>query len=222
MAAPCEDSACRYDFMYPDLLSKDGLLYVLKQRYISHTHGDLDSLDKEALVDLYNRFILPLPQRTYRQNRKGQQMTQAQKVNDRKRKIHFLDRDVNTNTTAKRKSLAAGPSTGLINHHNSPSKSVSRLKPPPSCINFEKKVIRLKSDIKQYEMKKSGDAPSKTSDIVSEKSEFLVKANPIGSATLKEKRNTSCSSAASTASSDGFTNDVSPTKKKKIAPISWP
>ncbi|GFS00527.1 ashwin [Elysia marginata] len=91
MAAPMSNDSSHYDFMYPDLLSKDGLLFILRQRYISPLHDELESLDKEALVDLYNRYILPLPQRTYRQNKRGQQMTRAQKLMDRKRKLPSSD-----------------------------------------------------------------------------------------------------------------------------------
>lgn len=38
----------------------------------------IDSFDKNVLVDVYNRYLLPLPQRKYRMNRRGQQMTKKQ------------------------------------------------------------------------------------------------------------------------------------------------
>lgn len=38
----------------------------------------IDSFDKNVLVDVYNHYLLPLPQRKYRMNRRGQQMTKKQ------------------------------------------------------------------------------------------------------------------------------------------------
>ncbi|RUS90347.1 hypothetical protein EGW08_001842 [Elysia chlorotica] len=197
MAAPSsKDSSSNDYFMYPDLLSKDGLLHVLRQRYLSCLHDDLESLEKEALVDLYNRYILPLPQRTYRPNKAGQVMTRCQKMLDRKRKITFPD-VVERNSSAK-KACVEETSSGLINHQRSPLPSGDRLKPPPSCINFERKRVKLKPCIKM--LTDGNETPT------SSKSEL---ADTNGN---KKKSNTSPPSQ----------QDSSSPKKKKLVPISWP
>lgn len=51
---------------------------IFFQRYIKTE--SLEVLDKDELVDLYNKHILPLPQRKYRINRRGQQMTKKQVI----------------------------------------------------------------------------------------------------------------------------------------------
>ena len=64
-----------------------------------------------------------------------------------------------------RKPCVEGTSACVINYQSSPLPSGDRLKPPPSGINFEKKLIKLKSDLKTYtnEVKESGDATSSPS-----------------------------------------------------------
>ncbi|KAK3701032.1 hypothetical protein RRG08_063285 [Elysia crispata] len=210
MAAPSNnDSSCHDYMMYPDLLSKDGLLHVLQQRYLSCLREDLESLDKEALVDLYNRYILPLPQRTYRTNKRGQQMTRAQKSIDRKRKIISIN--TGGNNPAAKKPCVEGTSACVINYQSSPLPSGDRLKPPPSGINFEKKLIKLKSDLKTYtnEVKESGDATSSPS-----KADVESQQNRVGHANAYSrgvKHNIS-----------SLNQESGSPKKKKFVPISWP
>lgn len=55
------------------------------QRYIRSE--DVEKLDKEGLLEMYYKFIIPLPQRKYRKNRRGQAMTKKQLTLDRKRKL---------------------------------------------------------------------------------------------------------------------------------------
>jgi ashwin len=64
-------------------------LNVVFQRYIQNE--DLSSLSKEGLVELYYSYVLPLPQRKYRLNRRGKEMTKKQIVMAKKRKISTTD-----------------------------------------------------------------------------------------------------------------------------------
>ena len=59
------------------------------QRFISKP--DLDNLEKDELVELYHKYIIPLPQRKYRQNRRGRQMTKQQEQLAKKRKLSTVE-----------------------------------------------------------------------------------------------------------------------------------
>ncbi|GFR79915.1 hypothetical protein ElyMa_005886900, partial [Elysia marginata] len=93
-------------------------------------------------------------------------------------------------------------SSGLINHHSISSPSGDRLKPPPSCVNFDKKRIKLKPDVAVTGVaaKKSEDAPI---TIISPKT--------------KEESPKNLKRAEQEAP-----NQESTTPKKKFVPISWP
>ncbi|XP_061169549.1 ashwin-like [Saccostrea echinata] len=128
------------DWLYPELLSEEKLVQILRQRYIRHT--DLTQLAKEQLVDLYYKYIIPLPQRTYRNNRRGREMTKRQIVQAKKRKSSLTE----VGSPDKKKVKSVGSESRFLTSFNLPSSgSGERIKPPPSCINFEKKKIKLSS-----------------------------------------------------------------------------
>lgn len=55
------------------------------QRFVK-LPNDVDNMLKEDLLQLYYKFILPKPQRKYRLNRRGREMTKKQIIQARKRK----------------------------------------------------------------------------------------------------------------------------------------
>lgn len=55
------------------------------QRYIKSE--SLELLDKDELVELYNDYVIPLPQRKYRVNRRGREMTKKQIIASKKRRL---------------------------------------------------------------------------------------------------------------------------------------
>ncbi|CAG2199840.1 ASW [Mytilus edulis] len=126
------------NLLYPELMSVGDLISVLEQRYIQNE--DLSSLCKEGLVELYYRYVLPLPQRKYRMNRRGREMTKKQVIMAKKRKIAIND----DNEPPKKKS-SVDSNSRLISSYNISSAASDRLKPPPSCIDFTKKKISLSS-----------------------------------------------------------------------------
>ncbi|XP_041352471.1 ashwin-like [Gigantopelta aegis] len=128
------------DWLYPELLTKDGLILILSQRYIQD--ANLGELDKQDLLDLYYKYIIPLPQRKYRPNRRGREMTKKQIILAKKRRLEWKDSE---EPPAKKKSDIA--SSRFMSSFD-PSSSQSRLKPPPSCVNFDKKVVKLGSGTK--------------------------------------------------------------------------
>ncbi|XP_062620313.1 ashwin-like [Saccostrea cucullata] len=157
-----------HDWLYPELLSEEKLVQILRQRFIRHK--DLTQLDKEQLVDLYYKYIIPLPQRTYRNNRRGREMTKRQIVQAKKRKSSLNEAD----SPDKKKVKSAGSESRFLTSFNLPSSgSGERIKPPPSCINFEKKKIKLSS----------GSTSSKAATVTKKLSEEKTKTS------LKLKQN---------------------------------
>ncbi|XP_021355339.1 ashwin-like [Mizuhopecten yessoensis] len=138
-----DDRKQQFDWLYPELLSKDGLLDILKQRYVSHSN--LESLEKDDLVELYYKYVIPLPQRKYKMNRRGREMTRKQIMLAKKRKIVAPDE---TEPAKKKRHEDNTVNSRFITSFNDPSKAESRLKPPPSCIDLTKKTIKLGSSSK--------------------------------------------------------------------------
>ncbi|XP_033739652.1 ashwin-like [Pecten maximus] len=145
MAATQQDADRKqqFDWLYPELLSKDGLLDILRQRYVNHP--DIERLEKDDLVELYYKYVIPLPQRKYRMNRRGREMTKKQILLAKKRKIMAPDE---TEPAKKRQHEDSTTNSRFITSFNDPSKAENRLKPPPSCIDFKKKTIKLGSSLK--------------------------------------------------------------------------
>ncbi|XP_035828372.1 uncharacterized protein LOC101860928 [Aplysia californica] len=228
MAASMSTQPPDIDWLYPDLLSRDGLIYILKQRYIQPGGSDLDSLDKEELVELYNRYILPLPQRKYRNNRRGREMTKKQIILAKKRNIAASDDDDESQPSNKN-SMQCPPSKGLVNSFGLPG---SRLKPPPSCIDFNRKVVKLSS------AKKNSTVPMDTSPTGSSGNGQLATADssntPSPNSTLAPSSKLSIGTVSHSESSLGkrtaveanesdLSEEASPgAKKKKFSKISWP
>lgn len=132
----------QFDWLYPDLIPKQELISILRKRYIKA--DSLEMLDKDELVELYNKYILPLPQRKYRVNRRGQQMTKKQVLAEKKRRLESSEENKDDQPKTKRRT-----SGNLLTSFDIPSSgSGDRLKPPPSCVNFEKKKIKLNSNSK--------------------------------------------------------------------------
>lgn len=140
------------DWLYPELLSKYGLIEVLSQRFVK-LPDDVESTTKDSLLELYYRYILPRPQRQYRLNRRGRDMTRKQLIRAKKRKA------TEKNSSEPTHKKPSDGSSRLLTSFDGISLG-SRLKPPPSCINSEKKVIKLGSSRSSGD---SSDAPHITS-----------------------------------------------------------
>ncbi|KAH3728456.1 uncharacterized protein LOC127852341 [Dreissena polymorpha] len=221
-----------FDWLYPGILTKQQLIDVLNQRYIKEQ--SLESMSKDELVDLYTKYIIPLPQRKYRQNRRGQEMTKKQILAAKKRRISAPGEH---DEPPEKK--ASG--VGLVNSYGLPNSGGDRLKPPPSsCINTEKKTIKLSCG--------AGSTSKSVPDVA--KSLNVLKINKgSGSSTASASSNATASSKAtkrvspehsdvtkiSTVASihNGLTEDNSKmdtsehiveeeTPQKKIKKISWP
>ncbi|KAL3170493.1 hypothetical protein MRX96_014562 [Rhipicephalus microplus] len=102
-SAPPED----VNLLYPVLMSSTAIVNILKERYVKHPR--LEELDKEALVQLYEKTVLPLPQRKYRDTRSGRALSALRKHADSRSK-RKASRDFSSDSTTTK--LRAGNRMG--------------------------------------------------------------------------------------------------------------
>nr|CAD7456422.1 unnamed protein product [Timema tahoe] len=116
-------------------LDCNGLAHTTKkQKCISSSR--LERMSKDELVQMFHKFAVPLPQRQYRDNRRGKLLTRMRIKLERKR------RPVEQPDTSSL--VSVGFNVTSSSRQNS-STTQDRLKPPPVAINFERKKIRLNS-----------------------------------------------------------------------------
>nr|XP_037280198.1 uncharacterized protein LOC119173504 isoform X3 [Rhipicephalus microplus] len=92
----------------------------LPSRYVKHPR--LEELDKEALVQLYEKTVLPLPQRKYRDTRSGRALSALRKHADSRSK-RKASRDFSSDSTTTK--LRAG------NRSHNDGKGPQRPSEPP-------------------------------------------------------------------------------------------
>lgn len=78
-----DKSDLRIDYLHPELLSREVLIDILKERQIKKEYNDLNKCE---LLELYNQYILPLPQRLYGLGRRETRLSESRSA-DHKRKI---------------------------------------------------------------------------------------------------------------------------------------
>nr|XP_037280197.1 uncharacterized protein LOC119173504 isoform X2 [Rhipicephalus microplus] len=115
-SAPPED----VNLLYPVLMSSTAIVNILKERYVKHPR--LEELDKEALVQLYEKTVLPLPQRKYRDTRSGRALSALRKHADSRSK-RKASRDFSSDSTTTK--LRAG------NRSHNDGKGPQRPSEPP-------------------------------------------------------------------------------------------
>ncbi|KAK3098529.1 hypothetical protein FSP39_020367 [Pinctada imbricata] len=176
---------------------------IKSRRYIRNS--SLEHLPKEELVELYYKYVIPLPQRKYRMNRRGREMTKKQIVIAKKRKLFQKD---DSEPLAKKSHMEEQNSSRLLTSFSDPSGSVgNRLKPPPSCIDHAKKTIKLSAKTNNSPLKKSetggSDTNNKTKDI----------SGTVNSSGKKKIKLISFSSPSSSTSASPSPTAKSPTSK---------
>ncbi|GLH07152.1 Uncharacterized protein GBIM_12681 [Gryllus bimaculatus] len=206
-------------FLQPHLLTKASLIHVLEQKCMNLKH--LQVMRKDNLVELFQRIALPLPQRKYRQNRRGKLMTKLQK----KREGH-MKKPQETHSGVSigfGEASSAQPRVGLG--------IGDRLKPPPDAVNFERRKIRLtsgsnkSSDLDHIQIKRR-KSDSENGLIEDDKqgtnrehktnTSPSVEEKPNGTAKVILKRSLSASMKLND------TSGQEPEKKKEKKLITWP
>ncbi|KAH7936530.1 hypothetical protein HPB49_000605 [Dermacentor silvarum] len=100
-SAPSED----VDLLYPELMSVKAIVKILKERYVKHPR--LEELDKAALVQLYEKTVLPLPQREYRDTRTGRALSALRERADSRRKRKASQDSSSDSSPTKHRSVTA-------------------------------------------------------------------------------------------------------------------
>ncbi|XP_050686760.1 uncharacterized protein LOC126980675 [Eriocheir sinensis] len=118
--------------LQPEILPVQIMIDVLQERGMKA--AVLQQADREKIIHLFYKYITPKYQRDCRDNRRGRLM---KKIRERKA-IRLKDDDWKTLVTESKSKTSLGLSTKLVANNGG-----ERLKPPPSCINTEKKVIKL-------------------------------------------------------------------------------
>ncbi|XP_064627923.1 ashwin-like [Lineus longissimus] len=133
------------DLLHPEILSEEGLLELFRRRHVPVSIKQSQS--KNELVQLYYKTIIPMPQRTYRNNRRGKLMRRSQELIDERNK-RPKEEEADHLKTCFPSSLGSsrtppGPSTPLLDRLKSPPektavKGVVSLKAKPYGIGQEK------------------------------------------------------------------------------------
>ncbi|KAL1416648.1 hypothetical protein MTO96_006232 [Rhipicephalus appendiculatus] len=123
MAAASSALSEDVDLLYPELMSSTAIVNILKERYVKHPR--LEELDKAALVQLYEKTVLPLPQREYRDTRLGRALSALREHADSRRKRKASQDSSSDSTSTKLR-------TGNHSHNNddksqNPARGVSQI-----------------------------------------------------------------------------------------------
>lgn len=207
-------------YLQPHLLTKVTLIRLLEQKCMNLKH--LNIMSKEQLIDLFQHIALPLPQRKYRQNRRGKLLTKLQNEKEGSER-----RSTDSSCT----SVTYGFSDKYPSKSSVNSGIGDRLKPPPDAVNFERRKIRLSSnsrsnDLDHIQIKKRKSDSSNGYVRSSEQAMDRKHEKSLSSRSREEhsdrshkvvlKRSKSASSKESDAS------EQEPSKKKDKKPITWP
>ncbi|KAK8376206.1 hypothetical protein O3P69_008718 [Scylla paramamosain] len=167
----------KLSYLQPEILPVQVMVDVLKERGIKP--AILQQADRLKIIHLFYKYVSPKYQRDCRDNRRGKLM---KKIRERKA-IHLKDEDWKMLVLESKGKIFPNLSTKTTVNNEG-----ERLKPPPSCINTERKIIKLGSVTKtssstglDFLIIKKDDSDV-TEDKESNKKQKM----------LKEKRKTQC------------------------------
>ncbi|XP_063241961.1 ashwin-like isoform X2 [Bacillus rossius redtenbacheri] len=119
--------------LQPHLLNDSTLINILKDRCVRRQ--GLASLRRDQLLELFYHVAVPLPQRKYRDNRRGRILTRIRERLERTRQV-----DSSPST------VQIGFREGSSSCRSPATAAAERLKPPPSGASLERRKIRLSTD----------------------------------------------------------------------------
>lgn len=132
MASGCKQKSDIF-LLQPELLSETALKQILELRCMKLQN--MNSMSKAQLVEIFYRVAAPLPQRNYKDNRRGRLLTKMRRKQERSReKIETIE---------KKSSITYGFNEASTSHEHGSHSTGDRLKPPPDTKNFEHKKIKL-------------------------------------------------------------------------------
>ncbi|XP_047478630.1 uncharacterized protein LOC125031746 [Penaeus chinensis] len=127
---PPQEEQNALSYMQPEILPIQIMIDVLKERGMKA--ASLQGTDRGHIICLFHKHVCPKHRRDYRENRRGKIMM-AQRS---KREKGSVDENW-------KKMVMDSKERSLSSSNASDYASAERLKPPPSCINTERKTIKL-------------------------------------------------------------------------------
>lgn len=119
-SVPSED----VDLLYPELMSVKAIVKILKERYVKHPR--LEELDKADLVQLYEKTVLPLPQREYRDTRSGRALSALQERANSRCKRKASQESSSDSTSTKHRKGSHGQADDDDKARRRPSKPLAK------------------------------------------------------------------------------------------------
>ncbi|KAG7162755.1 putative Developmental protein-like, partial [Homarus americanus] len=135
-----EEKQEKLSYLQPEILQMQVMVDLLKERGVKSP--GLQQADRARIIALFYKYVSPKHQREYRDNRRGKILTKMREKRERKTEVEDWQKLVME--SKGRSSLLS--STNTIEGDS--AAAGERLKPPPSCINPERKVIKLSGTAK--------------------------------------------------------------------------
>ncbi|XP_076046968.1 uncharacterized protein LOC143028561 isoform X2 [Oratosquilla oratoria] len=134
-----EEEPLELSYLQPEILPVEIMLELLREK---GAIGPTCMNDRAKVVELFRLHVTPKPQRPFINNRRGIVLSKLR----RRREGNKVEEGLNLNVIDSKRSMpgkrsSSSVSSGVIN--DASSSAADRLKPPPSCINHERKKIKL-------------------------------------------------------------------------------
>ncbi|XP_045113082.1 uncharacterized protein LOC123505615 isoform X2 [Portunus trituberculatus] len=131
---PAGEEAQKLNYLQPEILPVQVMVDVLKERGIKP--AILQQAERLKIIHLFYKYVSPKYQRDCRNNHRGKLL---KKIRESKA-THLKDEDWKMLVVESKGNIFPSLSTkSTVNNDG------ERLKPPPSCINTERKIIKLGS-----------------------------------------------------------------------------
>ncbi|XP_071455768.1 ashwin-like [Hetaerina americana] len=162
------------NLLYPELLSREELVQILLSRCVQKQL--LEGLDKYQLVDLFQRIVLPLPQRTYSDNRRGKMLNSLRKKTERN--VKTVDNESSAGSRIANLSSISRHDVQPSHKKHDSNKSHDSL--DHIIINDRRKRPKVdeESRNKPVELPKISDTESKSSSVIKLKRPMAVSESP--------------------------------------------
>ncbi|XP_046403913.1 probable ATP-dependent RNA helicase DDX46 [Ischnura elegans] len=158
------------NLLYPELLSREELVQILLSRCVQKQL--IEGLDKYKLVDLFHRIVLPLPQRTYSDNRRGKILNALRKKAEMSMKNN--EKEANSSSRSGQRSSVSRDDSRLSHEKRSLSKSRDSL--DHIVINDRRKRPKSEGESreKSVESPKLASSESKSTTVIKLKRSHTV------------------------------------------------
>ncbi|XP_071531091.1 uncharacterized protein [Panulirus ornatus] len=223
-----EEKQNEVSYLQPEILPVQVMVDVLKERGMKS--ATLQQVDRAQIIAMFYKHVSPKHQRDYRDNRRGKIL---KKIRQR-REIKTKDEDWKK-LVVESKDKVESKDRPLVSTDAALSSSAGkeRLKPPPSCINSERKKIKLRGSaktsgdldfivIKRRSSEESESSPeNKVKRLSQEEGDSKDKRKEVDES-QQEAKKLKVENGQEKQSSDLVSSENGKKEKVKRKPISWP